>query len=107
LRRDLANIDAAIDFIRDDAAQRLMAERSFEEVIRDPRNWSETFVSSVDDLVDAKLVEKGHWRSGISSKPRQRPVAYLLASGDYPSPRARHFAASLAETHEVVVIAAC
>ena len=106
LQRDLANIDAAIDFIRDDATQRLMAERSYEEIILDPKNWSETFVSSVDDLVDAKLVEKGRRRSGTSpSKPRQRPVAYLLASGD-PSPRARRFAASLAETHEGVVIAA-
>src|SRR6185312_7510928 len=38
LRRDLANVDAAIDFIRDDAAQRLMAERSYEEIILDPRN---------------------------------------------------------------------
>jgi glycosyltransferase involved in cell wall biosynthesis len=102
LRRDLANLDEAIDFIRDDRAQRRMAARAYEEVILDSANWYETFVASADDAIECKLAGKGRSRRRSADR---RPLAYVIAAHEPTiDPRIGWFASSLSRTHNVVVV---
>jgi glycosyltransferase involved in cell wall biosynthesis len=102
LRRDLGNLEQAIDFIRDEAAHGQLAEQTYEEVVLDRRNWYESFVTSADDAIDAKLAAKGRHRARPTGR---RPLAYVLAAHDpVIDPRISWFASSLNETHDVVVV---
>ncbi|MBC2775773.1 glycosyltransferase [Rhizobium sp. AQ_MP] len=106
LRKDLGNIDAVMDFLRDDAVQRQMAIRSFEEIILNPDNWYESFVKRADAAIDAKLAEKS-LRSGIDDRTdvAAKPSAYILCAHDPKiDPRVNWFAESLQLTHDVTVI---
>lgn len=106
LRKDLGNIDAVMDFLRDDVVQRQMAIRSFEEIILNPDNWYESFVKRADAAIDAKLAEKS-LRSGMDDRTAvaAKPSAYILCAHDPKiDPRVNWFAESLQRTHDVTVI---
>ena len=106
LKRDLSNVDAVIDFLKDDAAHKLMAECAFEEIIGNKDNWYESFVARLDNAVDAKLVEKG-LRSAHSAQTQRsiRPSAYILCAHDPKiDPRVDWFADTLQKTHDVTII---
>ncbi|WP_162260114.1 discoidin domain-containing protein [Bosea sp. Root670] len=104
LRRDLQDFDAAVDFIRDPIARARMTERAFEEIILEPTYWYESFVTAADDAIDERLATKGR-QPAPASRGARRPLAYLLAAHDPTiDPRIGWFAASLAATHEVVVL---
>jgi len=104
LRQDLGNVDEAVDFLKDKAKQRQMADCAFDEIVLDRANWYEHFVSIADDALDAKLEAKwGRRRS--SQGARKRPLAYVVAPHDpVLDPRIGWFASSLAKTHDVVVV---
>ncbi len=107
LKKDLSNIDAAIDFMRDEIAQKRMAECAFEEIIMDRRNWYEGFAAKVDDAIDAKLAEKGVRKADQSAVLTERkPLAYVLCAHDPQiDPRVTWVAESLRQkNYEVVVI---
>lgn len=112
LRRDLGNIDAVIDFLKDGAAQTRMAECAFEEIILNRDNWYESFVVRADAAIDRKLVEKGlrpaagaGAGASVAPAPVARPTAYVLCAHDPKiDPRVDWFANSLQATHDVTVI---
>lgn len=106
LRKDLGNIDAVMDFLRDDTVQRQMAIRSFEEIILNEDNWYESFVKRADAAIDAKLAEKS-LRSGADDRTAvtSKPSAYILCAHDPKiDPRVNWFAETLQHTHDVTVI---
>ncbi len=106
LKRDLSNLDAVVDFLRDQPAQRQMAECAFDEIILDRNNWYESFVAAADSAIDTKLVAKGRRRC-VSRLPSKvpRPLAYVLCAHDpVVDPRIGWFAATLSKTHDVTVI---
>lgn len=105
LRKDLSNIDAVMDFLRDDTVQRRMAEAAFEEIILGPANWYEAFVAEADRAVDAKLAAKGRRPAAPARQAQARPLAYIVCAHD-PSldPRIGWMAETLARTCRVVVI---
>ena len=110
LRRDLANLGEAIDFIRDEKARSRMVQRVFEEVVLDRRNWYETFVTEADSLISHKCETKGSSPNKRSvafkgSGASDRPVAFVLVAHEPTTdPRITWFASSLLKTHEVYVI---
>jgi glycosyltransferase involved in cell wall biosynthesis len=109
LRRDLGNLAEVIDFLRDDAAQARMVERTFEEVILKPSNWYEGFVAEADAAIERRSQAKGRvylngHRAQNSAAPT-RPVAYVLAAHDpVLDPRISWVASSLSKSYEVYVI---
>jgi glycosyltransferase involved in cell wall biosynthesis len=110
LRRDLGNLPEVVDFIRDETQRSRMAERTFEEVILEKRNWYETFVADADNAIECKLFSKGRLSAGrnrslLRSDSSSRPTAYVLAAHDpVLDPRIGWVASSLAESHEVCII---
>jgi glycosyltransferase involved in cell wall biosynthesis len=70
LARDYSNLDAAIDFVRDEPRRRQMIETAYEEIILSRENWIESFVERFDDLLEKELDTKG-----LLSKPRLAAVA--------------------------------
>lgn len=58
LKRDLTNLDEAIDLIKDDKRRNELVQASFEEIILDPKNWIETFVSKFDQLASEIICNK-------------------------------------------------
>ncbi|WP_213253041.1 glycosyltransferase [Bradyrhizobium sp. sBnM-33] len=108
LRRDLGNLAEAIDFLRDDALQARMVERTFEEVILKPTNWYEGFVAEADSAIERRALAKGlssFRQRSRNSDSATRPVAYVLAAHDpVLDPRITWVATSLMKTHEVYVI---
>ncbi|ODM84486.1 glycosyltransferase family protein [Bradyrhizobium elkanii] len=104
-RRDLSNIEAVVDFLRDEAARHRMIECAFEEIILDRNNWYESFVSTIDSVIDAKLVSKGRRREFRSQTGAARPLAYVVCAHDpIIDPRIGWFAETLRESHDVVVV---
>lgn len=107
LKKDLSNLDAVLDFLRDDTAQREMVLRSFEEIIQNKSNWYESFVEKADAAIDAKLIQKG-LRSGgavVQAPSTRKPSAYILCAHDPKvDPRINWFAETLHQTHDVTVI---
>lgn len=102
LRKDLSNWEEAMEFLRDDRAQKEMATRSFEEIILNPGHWYESFVARADDAIDAHFARKGRKRSASTAS---KPLAYVLAAHEPTiDPRVNWLASSLKETHDVVVI---
>jgi glycosyltransferase involved in cell wall biosynthesis len=105
LKRDLSNIDAVVDFLRDETAQRRMTECAFEEIILDRNNWYESFVATVDSVIDAKLATKGRRPEPHPTASAARPLAYVLCAHDPTiDPRIGWFAETLGKSHDVVVI---
>jgi glycosyltransferase involved in cell wall biosynthesis len=104
LRRDLGNLDEAVDFVKDEPRQRQVAERTFDEIIRNPAYWYENFVSIADDALDAKLKVKRPLLHRPHC-PLPRPVAYMVVPHDpVLDPRIDWFASSLAKTHDVTIV---
>lgn len=104
-KRDLSNVDAVVDFLRDEAAQRRMTECAFEEIILDRNNWYESFVATVDSVIDAKLASKGRRPEPRPATRAARPLAYVLCAHDPTiDPRIGWFAETLGRSHDVVVI---
>lgn len=104
LRRDLANLEEAVDFLKDESRQRQVAERAFDEIIRNPIYWYENFVSIADDALDAKLDVKRRRRHRLRGLP-SRPVAYVVVPHDpAQEPRIGWLASSLSKTHDVTII---
>ena len=106
LKKDLSNIDAVLDFLKDGNAQREMALRSFEEIIQNKSNWYEGFVERADAAIDDKLIQKG-LRTGavVSPASARRPSAYILCGHDPKiDPRVNWFAETLNQTYDVTVI---
>ena len=58
LARDYSNLDAAVDFIRDETARRRMAAAAYEEIICNETYWIEHFVARFDALVTGALAGK-------------------------------------------------
>ena len=106
LKKDLSNIDAVLDFLKDGTAQREMALRSFEEIIQNKSNWYESFVEKADAAIDAKMIQKGLRTDAVVPTPRvRRPSAYILCAHDPKiDPRVNWFATTLHETYDVTVI---
>ena len=70
LERDYSNLDAVIDFIRDESTRRQMTETAYAEIILNRQNWIESFVERFDDLLEKELDAKG-----LLSKPRLTAAA--------------------------------
>lgn len=106
LKKDLSNLDAVMDFLRDGEAQQQMALRSFEEIVLNKANWYESFVERADAAIDAKLREKGLRGEETSTfTTAKRPSAYILCAHDPKiDPRVNWFAETLQQTHDVTVI---
>ena len=58
LAPDYSNLGEAVSLLTDDAARTELAQCAFEEVVLDPANWIETFVSELDGALTACLAEK-------------------------------------------------
>jgi glycosyltransferase involved in cell wall biosynthesis len=113
LRRDLGNLAETVDFIRDETARTRMAERAFEEIILEKRNWYESFVAEADAAIERRREAKGKFKGKLSTAKRRaphgagvrRPVAYVLAAHNpVIDPRIGWFASSLKKSHDVYVI---
>jgi glycosyltransferase involved in cell wall biosynthesis len=109
LRRDLGNLAETVDFIRDEAARIRMAERAFEEIILEKRNWYESFVAEADAAIERRREAKGKLSTAKRRAPydaeSRRPVAYVLAAHNpVLDPRINWFASSLKKSHDVYVI---
>ena len=55
LERDYSNLDAVIDFIRDEPRRSQMTKTAREEIILNRKYWIETFVERFDDRLDEEL----------------------------------------------------
>lgn len=109
LRRDLSNFAEIVDFIRDEAARIRMAERAFEEIILEKRNWYENFVAEADAAIERQREAKGKLstakRPARHDAETRRPVAYVLvAHNPVLDPRINWFASSLKKSYDVYVV---
>jgi glycosyltransferase involved in cell wall biosynthesis len=106
LRRDLANLDEVVEALGDERRCGEIAERAFDEIVRNPRYGYEAFAADVDRALDAALARKGRTRRrAASGATRTRPRALILTSADpEQDPRGDWVADSLARDHDVYEI---
>ena len=58
LRKDFANVDEVIDALMQPTRRKLVSEAAYEEIIRNPRYWIETFAREFDTALDNLLEKK-------------------------------------------------
>ncbi|MES2984395.1 MAG: glycosyltransferase [Pseudomonadota bacterium] len=58
LERDYSNLDEAVALIRDERARSAMAQAAYEEVVQNPVNWIETFVTRFDTILDEEMAKR-------------------------------------------------
>lgn len=78
LRRDYKNLNEIVEKLLDPKVRCEFAERAFEEVILDQRNWIETFVEQLDDSIERNLAIKGVSASNSVAVPVRRDVHNVL-----------------------------
>ena len=78
LRRDLADLDHAVEIMRDERQRGQITDAAFEEVIGNPIYRYDAFVFQVDEAIETALRQKGrqkHRQGGRSSEPPARSCA--------------------------------
>lgn len=88
LERDGSNLEELVAIVRDEKNRLAMAQRAFDEVVMNPENWVETFVSRLDDWIDDALRKKGRARVVEATVPPARHAVLIErveASGAAPA----------------------
>jgi glycosyltransferase involved in cell wall biosynthesis len=105
LRRDLANLDHAIEIMRDERKRREITSAAFEEIIGNPLYRYDAFVMQVDEAIEAALQEKGRLKQRHGARSSDRPRALVLMPHEpVLDPRVSWVAESLARDYEVCEI---
>src|SRR5947207_1311989 len=105
LRRDLADLDHAIEIMRDERQRGQITDAAFEEVIGNPIYHYHAFVFQVDKAIEAALREKGRpkHRQGGRASDRLRALV-LMPHEPVLDPRVDWVATSLARDYDVCEI---
>jgi glycosyltransferase involved in cell wall biosynthesis len=108
LKRDLSNIEEAIDFARDENRLKEFADRAYEEIIPNPAYHYEHFVEMFDNAVEQRMKRRGplpkNNRPGRSDGPPAPKALLLMAHEPTIDPRIDWFSEGLAKDFEVCEI---
>jgi glycosyltransferase involved in cell wall biosynthesis len=105
LRRDLADLDHAVEIMRDERQRGQITDAAFEEIIGNPIYRYDAFVFQVDEAIETALREKGRPKHRHSGRSSDRPRALVLMPHEpVLDPRVDWVAASLARDYDVCEI---
>ena len=116
LRRDLKNLDQALDTLRDDQKRKEIVERAFEEIIVEPSLQYERFVKDIDDAIDRISARKGIFAGKdpaansvtgdslvVSNGPTRPTAFYLVPHAPKRDPRIGWFVSTLSRHCNVYI----
>lgn len=81
------DLDAAVDILRDETRRGAIVEAARAEVVLDPANWIETFVTRLDDRIEESGRDKGVLAAPALSYRGERQVLLLSAMEPRHDPR--------------------
>ena len=84
LERDYANLNEALEYLRDDRLRDEMVTCARDEIVQNKKYWTETFVEQLDHYMDSLLRSKGKCRGDVKTLARSAAGNVLLICAHVP-----------------------